>query len=145
MQKQKSPCTNTLASAFESVDDTQQAIQHLMQAESVMADSALPGKQNSITVNHQKIWALLNKLDQNELITMRGDNTDNFFQGWVDLCLAARNQDLANSLNNWAASYADHPALAFAKNLSSTNVAQPATPKPLVFRGQHCLNFTADN
>lgn len=128
-----------LASAFESIDDTQQAIQHLMQAESVMADAALPDKQTGITANHQKIWGLLNKLDQNELIAMRGDNTDNYFQGWIDLCLAARNQDLTNSLNSWAASYADHPALEFAKNLSSANVAQPATQNRLSSEGSIAL------
>lgn len=128
-----------LASAFESLDDTQQAVQHLMQAESVMAASVLPDKQNNIKTNHQKIWALLNKLDQNELITMRGDNTDNYFQGWIDLCLAARNQDLTNSLNNWIASYADHPALAFAKNLSLVNSAQTATQNRLPSEGRIAL------
>lgn len=128
-----------LANAFEKLDDTQQAVQHLIQAESVMAASALPDKQNSIKTNHQKIWDLLNKLDQNQLITMRGDNTDNQLQGWIDLCLTARNQDLTNSLNNWAASYPDHPALAFAKNLSSINAAQTVTPAQLPSKGSIAL------
>ena len=116
-----------LANAFEKLDDTQQAVQHLIQAESVMAASTLPDKQNSIKTNHQKIWDLLNNLDQNQLITMRGDNTDNQLQGWIDLCLTARNLDLTNSLNNWASSYPDHPALAFAKNLSPANMAKTVT------------------
>jgi len=113
-----------LANTFKNLDDTQQALQHLMLAESAMASLTAGDKDAGIDANHQKIWALLNGLDQNQLITMRGENTDNHFQGWVDLCLAARNQDSSTSIKNWSSSYSDHPASGFAKNLATANSAQ---------------------
>jgi len=116
-----------LAIAFKNLDDTLQALQHLMLAESAMASTAPGDKESGIDANHQKIWALLNGLDQDQLIAMRGENTDNHFQGWVDLCLAARNQDNRTSIKNWISSYGDHPASDFAKNLPAANAAQANT------------------
>jgi len=49
---------------------------------------------------------------------MRGDNTDNDFQGWIDLCLAAKNQDVAGSVANWETNYPDHSAVTLAKTLT---------------------------
>lgn len=116
-----------LASAFINLDDTHQALQHLMLAESAMASPTAGDKETGIDANHQKIWALLNGLDQNQLITMRGENTDNHFQGWIDLCLAARNQDSSTSIKNWGSSYSDHPASGFARNLATAHSAQAHT------------------
>jgi uncharacterized protein len=107
-----------LATSFESLDDVPQAAAHLLQANSLITESSLPDAQIKIDTIHQKIWALLNKQDQSLLISMRGDNTDHDFQGWLDLCLAAKNQDIATSLANWATSYPDHSAVAFAKTLT---------------------------
>ncbi len=87
-----------LATAFESLDDAPQAIEHLMQAKSAVTASAMPDAQIKIDTIHQKVWALLNKQEQSQLISMRGDNTDNDFQGWLDLCLAAKNQDVVTSV-----------------------------------------------
>jgi len=113
-----------LASAFKNLDDTQQALQHLILAESAMASAAPADKESGIDANHQKIWSLLNGLDQGQLIAMRGENTDNHFQGWVDLCLAARNQDGSSGIKNWISSYSDHPASDFARKLPAANPAQ---------------------
>ncbi len=106
-----------LATAFESLDDIPQTIGHLILAESTTHTSAPPDSETKIAAIQQKIWALLNKQEQSQLISMRGDNTDNDFQGWVDLCLAAKNQDLATGVTDWAKSYPDHSATAFAKTL----------------------------
>lgn len=114
----------SLADAFEKLDDTQQAVQHLMQAEAIITTSAPADAQSRIAEGQQKIWGLISKLDQPELVVLRGNNTDNDFQGWIDLCLAARNQDSSNSLISWSASYADHPARQFAKKLTAGSTAQ---------------------
>lgn len=114
----------SLANAFEKLDDTQQAVQHLMQAEKTIILSAPAAAQNRIAEGQQKIWELINKLDQAELVAMRGNNTDNDFQGWIDLCLAARNQDFNSSLANWSVSYSDHPAKLFANKLTASATAQ---------------------
>ena len=113
----------SLANAFEKLDDTQQAVQHLMQAESIITTAISAGAQSRISENQQKIWDLINKLDQAELVALRGNNTDNDFQGWIDLCLATRNQDFEGSLASWNASYADHPARLFANKLTVNSTA----------------------
>ncbi|MDP3745278.1 MAG: hypothetical protein Q8Q76_13210 [Methylotenera sp.] len=104
-----------LAKAFASLGDTQQALWHLMQAEAAVISVAPESKANHIEKTHQEIWALLSNQSQNQLITMRGDNTDNEFQGWIDLSLATKNQDTATSIANWLTYYPDHSASAFAK------------------------------
>lgn len=120
-----------LANAFESLDDPLQAMQHLMHAESAMANSTLPDPQSNIAINHDKIWSLLNKLDQAQLIGMRGEVTDSDSQGWIDLSLSARNQDPQGSLASWRASYADHPAQAFARKLpAAKNTPAPSSLPP---------------
>jgi hypothetical protein len=92
-----------LASAFESLDDAQQAIQHLIQAEANVATLEIKEAQTTVAAIHDRIWAMLSNLGQAELIELRGNNTDNVFQGWVDLRLAASNQDLNNILGGWSA------------------------------------------
>jgi len=128
-----------LASAFEDLNDVQQAIQHLMQAETSMAAATTKEAQAGVTAIHEKIWALLNGLKQSELIELRGNNTDNTFQGWIDLRLAANNKDLNNSIAAWSALYPDHPAQAFAKNLATANIAKPAVPASLSSDGSIAL------
>lgn len=128
-----------LASAFEKLDDTQQAVQHLMLAETVMTTSTLPDTQDRINEGQQRIWGLINKLEQTELIELRGNNTDNNFQGWIDLCLAARNQDLSSSLASWSSSYADHPAQAFSKKLSPGKTTPSTMQTSLTSEGSVAL------
>jgi outer membrane PBP1 activator LpoA protein len=128
-----------LASAFESLDDAQQAIQHLMQAEAIMYTSKSNDAQSRITAIHDRIWAMLSKLEQAELIALRGNNTDNIFQGWIDLRLAASNQDLNNSLMGWNAIYPDHPAQIFAKKLTLVESSQPTQQASLTSAGSIAL------
>jgi hypothetical protein len=128
-----------LASAFESLDDAQQAIQHLMQAEAIMYTSKNNATQTGITAIHDRIWVMLKKLEQTELIELRGNNTDNIFQGWIDLRLAASNQDMSRSLNGWRAIYPDHPAQIFAQTLTATDVAEPIQQASLTPEGSIAL------
>lgn len=107
-----------LAEAFTVINDVPQAVEHLMQAKSAVEKSTLPDAQIKINALHQKIWGLINQQDQSQLIAMRGNNTDNDFQGWIDLSLAARNLDSSSSISNWLTNYPDHSAIAFAKTLT---------------------------
>ncbi|WP_047553996.1 penicillin-binding protein activator [Methylotenera sp. G11] len=126
-----------LADAFQDLNDIQQAIQHLMQAEAAMAmaDEA----QTGIAAIHEKIWSLLGVPEQSELVELRGNNTDSTFQGWIDLRLAASNADLNNSIAAWNTLYPDHPAQAFAKSLAEANSAKPAAPANLSSDGSIAL------
>ena len=82
---------------------------------------------------------MINKLDQTELVALRGNNTDNDFQGWIDLCLAAKNQDFNSSLANWHASYADHPARQFAETLTVSSTSRTNTDNSLSSSGSIAL------
>ena len=128
-----------LANAFESLDDVQQATAHLMQAEATISTSAIKDAQATITAIHERIWAMLSKPDQTELIALRGNNTDNIFQGWVDLRLAASNQDLNSSLAGWSTIYPDHPAQMFAKTLTATDIKEPTQQASLTSEGSIAL------
>jgi hypothetical protein len=128
-----------LASAFESLDDAQQTIQHLMQAEVTASTSEIKDAQTTIAGIHDQIWATLSKLEQAELIELRGNNTDNIFQGWIDLRLAASNQDLNNRLISWTTIYPDHPAQIFAKTLTATDIAEPIQQASLTSEGSIAL------
>jgi len=128
-----------LASAFENLDDAQQAIQHLMQAEATISTSKVKDAQTGIAAIHDRIWAMLNKLEQAELIELRGNNTDNIFQGWIDLRLATSSQDAGNSIASWSTLYPDHPAQMFTKNLTATNTAEPAPQASLASKGSIAL------
>ena len=128
-----------LASTFDSLDDAQQAIQHLIQAEATISTAAIKDAQTTITAIHDQIWTILSKLEQTELIELRGNNTDNIFQGWVDLRLAARSLDAGNNIASWTTLYPDHPAHIFAKNLTATNTAAPAPQASLASEGSIAL------
>ena len=128
-----------LAAAFEDLNDVQQAIQHLIQAETSMAAASAKEAQTGVTAIHEKIWALLNGLKQSELIELRGNNTDYTFQGWIDLRLAANNSDLSNSIAAWNTLYPDHPAQTLAKNLATASNAKPAAPVNLPSEGSIAL------
>lgn len=116
-----------LARAFDLTEDPHQAMQHLLQAESEMMATASAETQADIASNHQKIWVLLKQLDQSQLVAMRGDSADSEFQGWIDLCLAFKNQDVIASISQWQASYPDHPATTLANSLMLTKAAPQAS------------------
>lgn len=128
-----------LASAFESLDDPQQSIQHLIIAEANLSSSVTEDAQTGISVIHDRIWAILSNLEQAELIALRGNNTDNIFQGWIDLRLAASNQDASNLKSSWSSIYPDHPAHIFAKSLTATDVAEPTPQTSLTSEGSIAL------
>ena len=128
-----------LASAFESLDDPQQAIQHLIMAEASISSSENKDAQTDIAAIHDRIWAILSNLEQAELIALRGNNTDNIFQGWIDLRLAASNQDAINAKSSWSSIYPDHPAQMLAKTLTATNVATPTPQTSLTSEGSIAL------
>ncbi|MDO9151593.1 MAG: penicillin-binding protein activator [Methylotenera sp.] len=113
-----------LANAFAQLQDTEQTLVHLLQVDIALSKTQASQQTNATALNHAKIWDLLNKLNQNELLAIRGNNTDDHFQGWVDLALAAKHQDLNNSLKTWKISYQDHPAVAFSSTLQTHNAAQ---------------------
>ena len=128
-----------LAAAFESLDDAQQTVQHLIQAEAILSNSKVKDAQTGISAIHDRIWAMLNKPEQAELIELRGNNTDNIFQGWIDLRLAAINQDDGSSIASWSALYPDHPAQPFTPNLTATNATAPAPQTNLISEGSIAL------
>ncbi|PPC96706.1 MAG: hypothetical protein CTY35_08195 [Methylotenera sp.] len=106
-----------LAKAFAQLQDTEQALIHLLEVDIALAKTSSSQQKNATALNHKQIWDLLSKLSQIELVTIRGNNTDDLFQGWVDLALAAKHQDLSSSLKAWKISYQDHPAVAFSSSL----------------------------
>ena len=120
-----------LAKAFAQLQDPEQALVHLLQVDLALSTAPSSSQQNTATANQAQIWDLLSKLDQSELLAMRGNNTDDNFQGWVDLALAARNQDLSSSLKSWQTNYPDHAAATLASNLQLPNANQnsPQAPK----------------
>lgn len=128
-----------LAAAFEILEDTAQAMLHLMQAETVMTASDLKDRSAGVNSIHEKIWGLLSKLQQTELVELRGNHTDNTFQGWIDLRLAAKNQNTESTIAGWSALYPDHPAQAFAKNLASASAEAADTQSALASAGSIAL------
>lgn len=108
----------SLAQAFANIGDTQQAVQHFIRAEELLIQNQTHDAADQINKNHAQIWQLLQPLQQADLISLRGNNTDSVFQGWVDLALAAQHANSKLRVSEWRAIYADHPAQAFASNLS---------------------------
>lgn len=106
-----------LAKVFAQLQDTEQALIHLLEVDIALAKTPSSQQKDATALNHKQIWDLLSKLSQIELVTIRGNNTDELFQGWVDLALAAKHQDLSSSLKAWKISYQDHPAVAFSSSL----------------------------
>ena len=91
----------------------------------------------AISHNQQRVWKLLSTQTPADLIAMRGESADTTIQGWIDLSLATRNQDVATSLSTWSNSYPDHIASAFAKTLATT-APEPSTA-PAVINGNIAL------
>ncbi len=115
-----------LAKAFAQLQDAEQALVHLLQVDLALSTAAGNNQKEAMTANQTKIWDLLSKLDQSELLAMRGNNTDDNLQGWVDLALAAKNQDVSASLKSWQTNYPDHAAATLAGNLQLPNAKQNA-------------------
>lgn len=128
-----------LAATFEHLDDTEQTINHLIQAESTLSSAQTSSAEDSISVLHERIWQLLNRLAHTALSQLRGTTTDNIVQGWIDLCLALRSPDITQASTQWRTLYPDHPALAFANRLVATTTAFAPLKEKLSSNGSIAL------
>lgn len=119
-----------LAEIFKQLADILQAAQHFMDAEAELLQTQRSDSLNRIEELHQKLWGLLETQNQDELIALRGNNTDPVFQGWIDLALGSRNPDFQTALSSWSSLYPDHPASPLSKKLSVQQKNSAATAKP---------------
>lgn len=101
----------SLSTAYEKQADIINALDQLIRRQAFLNNAP------AISDNQQHIWQLLSDQSLESLISMRGESADTSTQGWVDLSLASKNQDIKSSLNTWLNSYADHAATAFARIL----------------------------
>ena len=93
----------SLALAYEQEPDPLRAL-----AERVAAEPFLDDEQGRAE-NHRKIWDGLSHLSREQLVSIRGESPDTDIQGWIDLALAAQEQD-ETALKNWPGFYPGHPA-----------------------------------
>lgn len=101
----------SLSTAYEKQGDIVNALDQLIRRQTYINNA------QAISDNQQHIWQLLSAQSLEDLINMRGESADTSTQGWVDLSLASKNQDIASSLSAWLNSYADHAANEFARIL----------------------------
>lgn len=117
----------SLGSAYEKQGAHFNALEQKTRYETYLGDPAV------IARNHADIWRLLTALTIENLVELRGESTDAIIQGWIDLALAAKQQNMANSVSAWINSYADHPAFAFANGMKiEKTVEKPAMPTEAV-------------
>lgn len=134
----------TLAQAFESFGDTQQALQHLILVDASLNMGQTPDAAIDTAKNHESIWRIIKPLNQAELIALRGNNTDTIFQGWIDLALAKNKAD-NNSIANWRILYTDHPALGYADNLANSSVTATPAKNNLALSGPIAIMLPAQS
>jgi len=115
----------SLSTAYEKQDDIASAIEQLVRRQYYLEDA------EDINHNQQHIWQLLSAQTTLNLVAMRGESADTTIQGWIDLSLASRNQDLISSLATWNNSYPDHVATVLAKTLSTQAHVENDTPANL--------------
>jgi outer membrane PBP1 activator LpoA protein len=101
----------SLSAAYEKQGDTVNALDQLVRRQSYINNA------QASRDNQQRIWQLLSAQSLETLVSMRGESADTSNQGWVDLSLASKNQDISSSLSAWLNSYVDHEANAFATML----------------------------
>ena len=120
----------SLADAYQKQGDTTNALDQLIRKEAYLANT------QAIESNHQIIWQLLSQLPTEELIALRGESADTTTQGWIDLSLSTKNQNIASSLAAWQNSYADHVAASFSKTLITTTPNSVTNSKALTLKTQ---------
>jgi len=121
----------SLSDAYEKQGNIASAIEQSVRRHLYLDDS------QAISHNLQRIWKLLSTQTPSDLITLRGESADTTMQGWIDLSLATKNQDIATSLSHWSNSYPDHAASAFVKTLATKLPEQSSAPA--VFSGNIAL------
>ncbi len=107
----------TLAQIFANIGDIQQAVQHFINAETLLRQKQTHDLSDEIDTSHKQIWQVLHTLAPADLIALRGNNTDSIFQGWIDLTLAAQHSENKPRIAEWRTIYADHPAQKFTQTL----------------------------
>ena len=107
----------SLSSAYEKQGAHYNVLDQLIRREAYLEDAS------AINSNHENIWRLLSGLPLENLIEIRGESADTTTQGWIDLGVVAKNQDVASGLNTWLNSYPDHAASTFAKTLAAKSAA----------------------
>ncbi|MDR5172329.1 penicillin-binding protein activator [Methylobacillus flagellatus] len=111
----------SLALAYEQEPDPLRALEQRVAAERFLDD------EQGRAENHKKIWNGLSNLSRDDLVNIRGESPDTDIQGWIDLALAAQEQD-DNALKNWPDFYPGHPA---SKGFSQALLSQrPEAPAP---------------
>lgn len=110
-----------LAEIFKHLSDTLQAAQHLLLADQLLQLNQSAENSGKIELIHENLWKLLENQSQDELITLRGNNTDPIFQGWIDLSLSTRNPNPQAAITSWNSLYTDHPASILSKTLRTTD------------------------
>ncbi|MCB5186192.1 penicillin-binding protein activator [Methylobacillus gramineus] len=93
----------SLALAYDNQPDTLRALEHRTAAERFLSTPP------AIQQNHEHIWHSLSQIASSDLVEMRGESMNTDIQGWIDLALAAKEQDPA-AINNWKQFYPGHPA-----------------------------------
>lgn len=104
----------SLSTAYEKQGDISNALEQLVRRQDYINTG------QAIRNNQQLIWQLLAAQSLENLISMRGESANTSSQGWIDLSLASKNQDLTSSLSAWRNSYKDHAAT----DLANTLIAQ---------------------
>jgi len=112
----------SLSTAYEKQGDISNALEQLLRRQDYIETT------QASRDNQQLIWQLLAAQSLENLIGMRGESADTSSQGWIDLSLASKNQDLNSSLSAWRNSYTDHAATDLANALiAQTSLTQPAS------------------
>jgi outer membrane PBP1 activator LpoA protein len=111
----------SLSTAYEKQGDIVNALDQLIRRQAYINTA------QAIDDNQQHIWQLLAVQSLESLISMRGESADTSTQGWIDLSLASKNQDMSNSLSVWRNSYADHAATEFANTLIAQTLVTSST------------------
>jgi outer membrane PBP1 activator LpoA protein len=121
----------SLSDAYEKQGDIAGAIEQLVRRHPYLEEV------EAIRHNQERIWKLLSTQTTVDLIAMRGESTDTTMQGWIDLSLATKNQDIPSSLSGWSNSYPDHAASTFAKTLAT--IASESATAPVALNGNIAL------
>lgn len=112
---------SSLAIAYDNQADALRALEQRTAAERFLQSD------EQLHQHHIAIWHQLSTLPRDELVTIRGESPDTVVQGWIDLALAAQEQD-SNALKNWPNFYPGHPAAnGFSQELLTQRPAAPPT------------------
>ncbi|WP_179212028.1 penicillin-binding protein activator [Methylobacillus rhizosphaerae] len=111
---------SSLAIAYDNQADTLRALEQRTAAERFLQSD------EQLHQHHTAIWHQLSTLPRDELVTIRGESPDTVVQGWIDLALAAKEQE-GDALKNWPNFYPGHPAAdGFSQELLTQRPTSPS-------------------